>query len=437
MINNLVNKFKNNAFLVASMYSGFAAISKILSAVVIAKVVAVLLGPEGLALIGQLNNFILLSVTLAGTAISQGIVKYVAQYAKEDINRLNAIIGIGLRLVLYSCSLLALILILGSYYLSSYILLDGKFYFVFVLLGVTLVLSGLNSLFTSVLNGFKEFKKFNLITILSNLFGLIVTIILIYFYRIEGVLISLALNQTIIFSISYLYIRKEEWYSLKKYWRLPFNKELATDLSKYAVLSVFSTVLVPIVTILIRKIIIKEDSLTAAGYYEFVLRVSSVTIMFFSIIISTYYIPRISEINIVRDLKKEVRNTYNVVVPILIIILTVIYISRHLIIKVLATDEFAVVGSVLYWQLIGDFFKVLAQILSFILVAKALIKLAIVIEVIFNLTNLLLCFLLVPYYGFESVLGVYSILYFLYFISFVLIYKYVLLNVKKYNFFKM
>ena len=261
--------------------------------------------------------------------------------------------------------------------------------------------------------------------------------LLIYSYKIEGVLISLALNQTIIFIVTYFYIRKQEWYSIKKYLFLPFNRGFAIDLSKYAVLSLFSTVLVPIVTILIRKIIIREDSLAAAGYYEFVLRVSSVTIMFFSIIISTYYIPRISEISLVEDLKKEVRNTYKIVIPISIIVLTVIYIGRYFIIKILATDEFAVVGSVLYWQLIGDFFKVLAQILSFILVAKALIKLAIVIEVIFNLTNLLLCFLLVPYYGFESVLGVYSILYFLYFISFVLIYKYVLLNVKKYNFFKM
>ncbi|APA91602.1 O-antigen translocase [Myroides odoratimimus] len=437
MINNLVNKFKNNAFLVASLYSGVAAISKILSAVVIAKVVAVLLGPEGLALIGQLNNFVLLSVTLAGTAISQGIVKYVAQYAKEDVTRLNSIIGVGLRLVIYSSLILAVLIVLGAYYLSTYILLDSKFYYVFIVLGVTLILSGLNSLFTSVLNGFKEFKKFNLISIVSNLFGLLITVLLIYSYKIEGVLISLALNQTIIFIVTYFYIRKQEWYSIKKYLFLPFNRGFAIDLSKYAVLSLFSTVLVPIVTILIRKIIIREDSLAAAGYYEFVLRVSSVTIMFFSIIISTYYIPRISEISLVEDLKKEVRNTYKIVIPISIIVLTVIYIGRYFIIKILATDEFAVVGSVLYWQLIGDFFKVLAQILSFILVAKALIKLAIVIEVIFNLTNLLLCFLLVPYYGFESVLGVYSILYFLYFISFVLIYKYVLLNVKKYNFFKM
>lgn len=436
MMNNLVNKFRKNDFLVASMYSGFAAISKILSAIVIAKVIAVLLGPEGLALIGQLNNFILLSVTLAGTAISQGLVKYVAQYVKEDIEKLNAVIGAGLRLILISSGVLALLLVLLSYYLSKFILLDSKYYFVFILLGITLFMSGLNSLFTSVLNGFKEFEKFNLITITSNLFGLIVTIVLIYLYSIEGVLISVALNQTIIFIVTYFYIRKEKWYSIKKYLKVPFNKEYSTDLLKYAVLALFSTVLVPVVTILIRNIIIKEDSLTAAGYYEFVLRISSVTLMFFSLIISTYYIPRVSEIFRIGELKKEVSNTYKIIVPALFFVLLTIYFGKNLIIKLLATEDFMPAASVFHWQLLGDFFKVLAQVLSFILVAKALIKLAIIIEVVFNVINLALCYYLVPIYGYKIVLEINFVMYFLYFITFIIVYNYVILNVKKYNIFK-
>lgn len=424
MINNLVNKFKNNAFLVASLYSGFAAISKILSAVVIAKVVAVLLGPEGLALIGQLNNFVLLSVTLAGTAISQGIVKYVAQYAKEDVTRLNSIIGVGLRLVICSSLILAVLIVLGAYYLSTYILLDSKFYYVFIVLGVTLILSGLNSLFTSVLNGFKEFKKFNLISIVSNLFGLLITVLLIYSYKIEGVLISLALNQTIIFIVTYFYIRKQEWYSIKKYLFLPFNRGFAIDLSKYAVLSLFSTVLVPIVTILIRKIIIREDSLAAAGYYEFVLRVSSVTIMFFSIIISTYYIPRISEISLVEDLKKEVKNTYKIVIPLAAVVLLIIYLSKHFIVSVLATDDFMIITNIYGWQSIADFLRICSQILSFILVAKAFIKIAIIIELFFNTLNLLLCHFYIPIYGFEGAVIVNFFMYLLYLFTFILLYKY-------------
>lgn len=424
MINNLVNKFKNNAFLVASLYSGFAAISKILSAVVIAKIVAVLLGPEGLALIGQLNNFVLLSVTLAGTAISQGIVKYVAQYAKEDVTRLNSIIGVGLRLVICSSLILAVLIVLGAYYLSTYILLDSKFYYVFIVLGVTLILSGLNSLFTSVLNGFKEFKKFNLISIVSNLFGLLITVLLIYSYKIEGVLISLALNQTIIFIVTYFYIRKQEWYSIKKYLFLPFNRGFAIDLSKYAVLSLFSTVLVPIVTILIRKIIIREDSLAAAGYYEFVLRVSSVTIMFFSIIISTYYIPRISEISLVEDLKKEVKNTYKIVIPLAAVVLLIIYLSKHFIVSVLATDDFMIITNIYGWQSIADFLRICSQILSFILVAKAFIKIAIIIELFFNTLNLLLCHFYIPIYGFEGAVIVNFFMYLLYLFTFILLYKY-------------
>ncbi|MDR0228180.1 MAG: O-antigen translocase [Flavobacteriaceae bacterium] len=436
MIERLLNQFKNNTFLVASLYSGFAAISKILSAVIIAKIVAIILGPEGLALIGQLNSFILLSITLAGTAISQGIVKYVAQYAKEDITKLNTMIGVSLKIIVSSSLLLAILLIIFSSVLSSYILLDAKYYFVFILLGCTILLSGFNSLFTSVLNGFKQFKKFNQITIISNLFGLFITVLLIYFYHIEGVLISLALNQTVIFFVTYFYIRKEPWYAVRKFYEMPFHKGIGIDLLKYAALSLFSTILVPIVTILIRKIIINEESLTAAGYYEFMLRISSVTLMFFSIMISTYYIPRISEIFTVKELKKEVINTYKIIIPLLIVILGGIFVCRYFIIKLLATEDFMLVSPMFTWQLLADFFKVSAQIISFILVAKALIKLAIVVEVIFNVTNFTLCYLLIPIYGYKVVFIINLVMCLSYFIAFILIYKFVILNVKKHNILK-
>lgn len=422
-------KLKENNFLKASFFSGLAAISKIISAIVIAKVVAILLGPEGLALIGQLSNFVLLAVTLSGVTVSQGIVKYVAEYSGvNDKESLDKLISTGLKIALYSSFIFGFLIIIGSVFLSSKILFDSEYYYIFLLLGITLSLSGVNAIFTSVLNGFKEFKKFNVITILSNLFGLLITIILIYIANLKGVLISLVLNQTILFLVTYFFIRKEKWFSFYSYLKIPFERRFLVDLSKYAILALFSTILVPIVTILIRGTIIKHGGLDDAGYYEFVLRVSNVLVMFFSIIISTYYIPIISEIRTVHQLKREVLNTYKLVIPITILAVGAIYLLRNFIIILLASREFLVVSPYFGWQSLADLFKILSQVLSFILIAKAYIRLAIIIEVLFNSINLILCYFLIPYYGYTVVFKVSFLMYVLYFIINIIIYRTVILK---------
>ncbi|MGG5576714.1 O-antigen translocase [Myroides sp. C15-4] len=424
MVRQSIQKIRQNSFLNASLFSGLSAISKLVSSVVIAKFVAVLLGPEGLALIGQLNNFILLIITLGGTAFSQGIVKYIAQYSREDPQKVNAIISTGLKLVVFLSVLLGIGLILGSTVLSSYILFDDKYYVVFICLGFTLLLSGLNAVYSSVLNGMKEFKKFNLITILSNLFGLIVSVLFMYFGKIEGALIGLVLNQTILFLVTYWFIRNESWFGFSNYWKIPLEKKYTRDLFNYAVLALFSTILVPIVSICIRNFIIEDWGMKNAGYYELIVRISSVSLMFFSVVISTYYIPRISEIKTVQELKKEVRSTYKIIIPISILALGGLFLFRELVIKILATTDFLVITQVFIWQTLADFFKILAQILSFILVARAFIKLAILIEIAFNSLQLLLCYFYVPIYGYEGAIKVNTAMYVVYFLTFVLVYYY-------------
>ena len=57
--------------------SVLTAISTVISAFVINKVVA---GPTGLALIGQLKDFVTMITNISNGAITQGIVKYTAEY---------------------------------------------------------------------------------------------------------------------------------------------------------------------------------------------------------------------------------------------------------------------------------------------------------------------------------------------------------------------
>ena len=52
---------------------------KMLTGLISVKVVASIIGPSGVALVGQLNNFATIAMSLASGGINNGITKYVAE----------------------------------------------------------------------------------------------------------------------------------------------------------------------------------------------------------------------------------------------------------------------------------------------------------------------------------------------------------------------
>ena len=63
-----------------SVLTAISTIITVISAFVINKVVAMYAGPTGLALIGQLKDFVTMITNISNGAITQGIVKYTAEY---------------------------------------------------------------------------------------------------------------------------------------------------------------------------------------------------------------------------------------------------------------------------------------------------------------------------------------------------------------------
>ena len=67
-----------------SVLSFIATAIKMLSMLAINKAVAVFIGPTGLALIGQFQNFTQLGMTVAQGGINAGVTKYTAEYGRES-----------------------------------------------------------------------------------------------------------------------------------------------------------------------------------------------------------------------------------------------------------------------------------------------------------------------------------------------------------------
>ena len=104
---------------------------RMLAGMVSVKVVAVIIGPAGIALLGQLNNFSSILLGMANGGINSGITKYVAEY-KDDDSKVKAYISNALLITLVCSFVVSLILIFFCKWLSQLILLSEEYYYVFI-----------------------------------------------------------------------------------------------------------------------------------------------------------------------------------------------------------------------------------------------------------------------------------------------------------------
>ena len=58
---------------------------------------ASVIGPAGVALVGQLNNFASIAMAVSSGGINSGIIKYVAEY-KDNENRIRLLLSTALRI---------------------------------------------------------------------------------------------------------------------------------------------------------------------------------------------------------------------------------------------------------------------------------------------------------------------------------------------------
>ena len=147
----LLNKARKADIVKVFSFTSLSTLIKMLTGFVTVKVVAVIIGPTGIALLGQLNNFSSIILTFASGGINNGITKYVAEY-KNSPSKIRLFLSTALQITLVLSLLCGLILILFAGFFSRLILADDSFSYVFIVFGVTITLYTLNGFLLSILH---------------------------------------------------------------------------------------------------------------------------------------------------------------------------------------------------------------------------------------------------------------------------------------------
>lgn len=379
-----------------SVYTSISTAINFISGFIVVKVVAVKIGPKGIAFVGQFQNTTAILSILATAAITTGVVKYLAEH-KADPLKSTQIINTAFLIVFISSLIISLFVMSTSGYLSEGAFKSKDFWIVYFLFGLFTMAISFNALFSSILNGLKEIRKFTIINICSSLIGVSVTVISAYKFGLKGVLLSSTATAVIIFIINIFIFNRLgiKWKPDFKSW----DKKVVKMLSAFSLMAIVSGFVVPTMQILVRDRIILQFSVEDAGYWQAVTKISDYYLGFITSVLGVYYMPRLSEIHNKMELRNEILKGYKIILPVVGVVAFLIWLLKGFIIHILFTPEFLPMKPLFTYQLLGDFFKIGSWLLAYLMIAKAMTKLFIASEIIFAASYVVLSYYFMNRYG--------------------------------------
>jgi PST family polysaccharide transporter len=395
--------------------NGISVLIKIAIGFITSKVIAVFVGPSGMALVGNLRNCITSIESIGTLGFQNGIIKYVADY-EHDREKLKSFLGTVTVSIVIVVLLLSAIIFFTTDYLNDTIFGVGfQYQSVFKVLALCLPWYIASMVLVAVLNGFGEFRKVIRINIYGNIVGLLLSVALIYYYHEFGALLSVIIAPSILFFITLFFVNsKLSFFNISLN---HFDFTIIKNLSEYSLMALVSGVLGPLVYILIRKNIIHQLGYINAGYWEAMLRISSYYFLFLSTILTIYFLPKLAKSVHVEETKNIFWSYFKGILPIFLFGLIVLFFLRDFLIPLLFTKSFQPVTSLFFWQLIGDVLKAASLILGYQFFAKKLTKAFIMTE-LFSLSVLWVSSTyFISVFGIKGIVIAHTITYFIYFLT--------------------
>jgi O-antigen/teichoic acid export membrane protein len=394
-----------------SLFGGVQFLTIIIS-IIRTKLIAIFIGPAGMGIITLLNSALNVLSSVSGLGIETSGIKHIASnYKNNDLSSVANIAAIVKKLAVFTGVLGCLLTIFLSSWLSELTFGNSNHTFSFIFISVTLLFKQLMVGELVILQGLRRMRLLAKANFYGNLFGLIFSIPLYYYYRIDAIVPTIIVASLSSLAFSFYYSKKV------KLDKIVISKELLTtegkSIIKLGVLLTLSGLLTLLSTYLIQIYVGKQGGLEQVGLYNagFTLLNSYVGIIF--TVMSTDYFPRLASIC---DDNEKVRSSVIqqsfvsvlIITPIIILFLTLI----PLIVKIIFTPEFNDIIPMVCFGILAMLFRAVSWSMGYILIAKGDSKIFIRTSIGFNSISLVLNILGYYYYGLEG-LGFSFLLYYL------------------------
>ena len=365
-----------------SLLNGIAVLTKLVTNIILNKVLAVFVGPSGYGIIGQFQNLATMVATFASGSLNNGVTKYTAQYQAEPA-RQHVFWRTAGALSLAGALVIAPVLVLFRVPIAQWALADGKLSGVIVWLAVALPLLLLNGLLLAILNGRKAVQLYVIANIVGGLVSAATALLLVVHYGLYGALVAVAISQAMACIVTGLLVWRHAPIPIARLLRWP-DAHAARRLGGYALMGAISALVVPLTQIFIRDSLAADLGWHTTGLWQALSKISETHLMLITTTLSIYFLPRFAEIQDGKELRAEVRKGYRFVLPLVLASATLLFLLRAFLVRVLLTPDFMPLVDVLGIQLLGDVLKIGSWVMSYTLISHAQTRAFIVTEIVFS-----------------------------------------------------
>jgi len=397
-----------------SLLSLIATVFKISYGLIINKLLAVYVGPSGVALVGQFQSVQSGLSGIATAGFGQGLTKYLSEFRGNE-RRSAPVFATAVKLVLLFLFPVSLGLFICSDWLSNLVFHTGEESAWLKWLAVSIIPASLGALFVASLNGLGEIRSLTMVGVLSSCLGIVLSMFLVPMWGASGVVASLLFTPVLIVLVSVFYLHKSTFFS----WEWMKEKVAHEDtrrLGKFTLMALASAISIPVSHILIRNILTENVSIDAAGLWTGMWRISEAYLMVITMTLSVYYLPKLSGLKSSREIKHEIHQGQYIILPLVLLSALMLFYLKDWVILLLFSESFHGMSDLFAFQLFGDFIKIASWLYAYLMLAKAKVTFFIVTEIGFSFLFVILTLFFVNKFSLVGVSYAFAASYTLYLI---------------------
>jgi antigen flippase len=391
---------------------GGAQIVGVIMGIVRTKIVAVLLGPIGVGIIGLFQSTLDLIRSVTGMGISFSAVKDVAEAnGSNNLLRIAIVITIIRRWAWFTGLMGTIVTLVFCKSLSIYAFGDEKYTLGIAILSITLLFSALSLSQLALLQGLRRISSLAKAQIYGTVLGFCISIPLYWILGTKGIVPAFFVSGFAALVVSWWFTRRIE----KSDSHISVSETITEGLSmiKLGFFTVITGLASAATLYLVRVFLSQRTNVEGVGYFQAAWMLSYVYLAAILNGMGADYFPRLSAL---KNDKNAVNKLANDQIEIGLLIAAPLVVGMisfvGLIISFLYSPDFEASVSLLRWQLSGAFLKVIIFPLTYLFLVKNRGFYYIFIEVLWDLGYLLIIYFSWSVFKFEITGIAYLIMYF-------------------------
>lgn len=379
---------KNSAFMASAQSLS------IVSQIVRSKIIAWTLGAPGIGILGIMNSFAGNVATVSGWGLSTSGARMIAVADKQQKpSIISAVIIFGRYL-----SLVGILLAILTCLPMSRVTFGSSLYaYELALVGLSAPFLVASGVFTAILQAEGDIKSIAIGQSIGAIVGLVLGVALILFFGMMGVAAAILVAAAM--PTLFLWLKARP---LLRTFQNTVRREDITRLIRMGGALMLVGWLAQLSAYLVRLIIIKDAGLEASGHYQAAFSIASTMPMFILASMGSDFFPRIAGARDEQEAREVAENQVRATLLIGLPVIASIICLGRICLRILYSQEFEPATHLLSWMGWGAFCRLVSWPFGYWLLARGTGRHMVIMELIANVSSVILPLLLMPAYGIEG-----------------------------------